>query len=192
MNDPQYVPPYYPQQPQQKPAPPVPPRSGGWTPILIFTCLALGFTASAVEYERVRVVGERNRASVLAADDSVIQGRMEDLGKFLADSQTRWIHLTNPNNSADARAVVAWNAQTQSGYLFSDQLPAVDAGTNFELWSLHGSDDPQSVAAIAPKAGVSVYPFRFQSGGFVIGDRLEITTGPRSISKSPILSGEID
>ena len=195
MNDPQYVPPYasshQSQPPQRIPAPPIRQRST-WTPILIVTCLALGFTASAVEYERARAVGERDRAQVLAADDSVIQGRFEDLGKFLADSQTRWIHLANPQNSAGVHALVAWNAQSQTGYLFCDQLPALDSGINYELWTLRDPENPQSVAAIAPQAGASVYPFRFLSGGLVIGTRLEITAGPRSISKSPILSGEID
>jgi len=192
MNDPQYVPPYQPQQPQQRPSPYVRPRSSGWTPILIFACLALGFTASAMEYERARAVGERNRANVLAADNSVVQGRMEDLGKFLSDSQTHWIRLTNADHTADVHALVAWNAQSQAGYLFCDQLPALDPGANYELWTLHSSDDAQSVAAIAPQAGASVYPFRFQSGGLIIGNRLEITAGPRSMSKSPFLTGEID
>jgi hypothetical protein len=172
MSDPQYVPPYYPQQQSQKaPVQIVYRRTGGWTPILIFACLALGFTASAVEYERARAVGERDRANLLAADDSVVAGRIEDLGKFLADSQTRWIRLTDPQNTVGMHAVVAWNAQNQSGYLFCDQLPPLDAGTSYELWTLHGSDDPQSVAAIAPQAGASVYPFRLQSGGMVIGNR---------------------
>jgi hypothetical protein len=192
MNDPQYVPPYYPQQPQKTVAPIVYRRSTAWTPILIFACLALGFTASAVEYERARVVGERDRANILAADDSVVAGRIEDLGKFLADSQTRWIRLTNPQNTIGIHAVVAWNAQSQSGYLFCDQLTPLDGGNNYELWTLHGSDDPQSVGAVAPEAGASVYPFRLKGEGMVIGNRLEITAGPRSESKTPILSGAID
>ena len=192
MNDPQYVPPYYPQQPQKPAGAIVYRRSTAWTPILIFACLGLGFAASAVEYERARAVGERDRANILAADDSVAAGRIEDLGKFLADSQTHWMRLTNPANSIGIHAVLAWNAQSQSGYLFCDQLPPLDGGNHYELWTLRGSDDPQSIGTIAPQAGVSVYPFRLQSGGLVIGNRLEITAGPRSESKSPILSGEID
>src|SRR5215469_16800728 len=112
MSEPQPDLSYQPQQPA-RPAPYVPRASTtSWTPILILTCLALGFTASAVEYERARAVGERSRASVLAADNSVAHGRMEDLGKFLSDSQTRWIRLTSPDHASALHAVVAWNAQS--------------------------------------------------------------------------------
>jgi hypothetical protein len=193
MSEPQHVPSYQAQQPV-RPAPYTPRGSStSWTPILIFTCLALGFCASAVEYERARAVGERGRASVLAADNSVAHGRMEDLGKFLSDSQTHWIRLGSPDHASALHAVVAWNGQSQSGYLFCDQLPALDPGAEYQLWTLaSASADPKAVAAIAPQAGVSVYPFHFQSGSLVIGNRIEITAGSRSNSSSAILSGEID
>jgi hypothetical protein len=192
MSDPQYVPSYPPQASGAQPAPRGPQRSGSWTPILIFTCLALGFAASAVEYERTRAVGERNRANVMAADDSVSQGRMEDLGKFLSDSRTRWIHLSNPDDVGGMRGVIAWNPESQSGYFFCDRLPVLDAGSRYELWALPGTGDPESVATISPQAGMSVYPFHFLSGSVVAGNRLEITAGPRTESKGAILSGEID
>jgi hypothetical protein len=191
MSDPQHIPSYQP-NPPVRPAPYVPRSSFSWTPVFIFTCLALGFAASAVEYERARAVGERGRASVLAADNSVTHGQMEDLGKFLSDSQTRWIRLTNPDHGSPLHAVVAWKGAALSGYLFCDQLPALDAGSDYQLWTRSSSAEPQSIATIAPEAGVSVYPFHFQSGALVIGNRLEMTAGPRSNANSAILAGEIE
>jgi hypothetical protein len=152
--------------------------------------LALGFTASAVEYEQARVKGERERAGVLAAADSEMQGRLEDLGKFIADPQTRVIRLTGENSSLISNAVIVWNATEEKGYLLCDELKTLEPAMMYELWIKHGTDEPMKVAGIEPRPGMSVYLFR--ASGVKSQDRLEITAGPPSTGKSPILSGEFD
>jgi hypothetical protein len=156
----------------------------------VLACLALGFTASAVQYERLRVKGERERAGLLATADSEVEGQLEDLGKFLAEPETRLIRLTRADSSPIANAVIAWNASQQKGYLLCDDLRALDPAMAYELWVRRGSDEPMRIAGIEPKAGVSVYQFR--ASGVKSQDRLEITAGPPSVGKSPILSGEFD
>ncbi len=166
----------------------------GWGTTLVLACLALGFTASAVEYERVQVKGERDRVGLLGAADSEVEGKLEDLGKFLAEPQTSVIRLTRPDSGADsspiANAALAWNGSQQKGYLLCDELRALDPAVMYELWIRRGSDEPMKIAGIEPKAGVSVYLFR--ASGVKSQDRLEITAGPPSAGKSPILSGEFD
>ncbi len=103
-----------------------------WPMVLFFACLGLGFAASAVEYERVTATAQRNRADVLAAVDSVMEGRMEDLGKFLSNPQTQLIHLASTADSGFAGAVIAWNSSEQRGYLMCDQLPVLNEGDKYE------------------------------------------------------------
>jgi hypothetical protein len=157
--------------------------------LLIFACLALGFAASAVQYERLAATSQRNRAELLATADSRTEGQLEDLGKFLSQPQTRMIRLTGPAGSSVANAAIAWNAATGRGYLLCDQLPVLDGG--YEIWLLHGHDDPVKIATLSAKAGQSVYLFQAwrEMDGKI---RLQITAGPRSSGKAPILAGEIE
>jgi hypothetical protein len=162
----------------------------GWAGVLVFACLALGFAASAVQYERVAVTSQRNRAEILATADSRVEGQLEDLGKFLSDPQTRMIRLTGSAGSPVANAVIAWNTAARRGYLLCDQLPVLDSGNGYELWALHGGDEAVKIATIVAKAGDSVY--LFQAWRAMDGKiRLQITAGPRSSGKPPILAGEI-
>jgi hypothetical protein len=159
--------------------------------LLIFACLALGFAASAVQYERIAATSQRNRAELLATADSRMEGQLEDLGKLLSEPQTRMIRLTGSPGSSVANAVIAWNAAARRGYLLCDQLPVLDSGSGYELWALHGSDDPVKIATIVAKAGDSVY--LFQAWREMEGKiRLQITAGPRSSGKPPILVGDIE
>ena len=160
-----------------------------WLSLLVLACLAMGFAASAVQYERIAATNQRNRAELLATADSRMEGQLEDLGKFLSQPQTRIIRLTGSAGSSIANAVIAWNAAAGRGYLLCDQLPVLDCG--YEIWVLHGGDDPVKIATIVAKAGDSVY--LFQALGAMDGKiRLEITAGPRSSDKPPILVGEIE
>jgi hypothetical protein len=164
------------------------PRRSNWAGILVIACLALGFTSSAVEYERSRARSERDRANVLATADSEVEGRLEDLGKFLAGPQTRLIRLSGLDPSAP-EAVIAWNSSLRRGYLLCDQLPALDAQVDYEVWVIHGSDAPARLAGVNPLAGVSVYPLQAVQD-IEEKDHLEITAGPRSVGKSPMFSGD--
>jgi hypothetical protein len=157
---------------------------------LVLACLALGFTASAVEFERVQMKGEQDRAGLLATADSEVEGQLEDLGKFLAQPGTRVIRLTGADSSPIADAVMAWNASEQKGYLLCDELKALEPAMVYEMWVRRGTDEPMRIAGIEPKAGASVYLFR--ANGVKSQDHLEITAGPPSAGKSPILSGEFD
>jgi hypothetical protein len=165
-------------------------QGSSWATTLILACLALGFTASAVEYERVRVRSEQERAEWLSTADSSMEGQFEDLGKFLADPQTRLIRLTGLESSPLPSAAIAWNTSEQKGYLLCDQLPALNAGMAYEVWVRRGSDAPIRIAGIQPEAGSSVYLFR--ATGVKSRDRLEISAGPPSAGKTPILTGEFE
>src|SRR5580658_4548372 len=107
-----------------------------WAGSLILACLGLGFAASAVEFERVAATAQRNRANTLAAVDSVYEGRLEDIGKFLSDPQTRLIRLAPSDDAGISSAVVAWNAAAQRGYLLCDDLPVLNSGNNYEMWAI--------------------------------------------------------
>jgi hypothetical protein len=163
----------------------------GWSIILVFACVALGFTASAADYERIAATSERNQRELLATECSAVEGQLEDLGKFLADPHTRLIPLAGSGEFAADPAAIAWNAVERHGYFLCDDLPVLDSGRGYELWASQGMDDPVKVAMWDIKPGASVYPFRFWQpiAGKV---RLEITAGPRSAQKSPVFAGEIE
>jgi hypothetical protein len=163
----------------------------GWSIVLVFACVALGFTASAADYERIVATSERNHAELLGTECSAVEGKIEDLGKFLADPNTRLIPLAGSGEFAANPAAIAWNAVEQHGYFLCDDLPVLDSGRGYELWALHGMNDPVKVAIWDVKPGASVYPFRVWEpmAGKI---RLEITAGPRSVEKSPVFAGEIE
>jgi len=163
----------------------------GWSLILIFACVALGFTAAAAEYERAAATSERNHAEILATECSAAEGHLEDLGKFLADPHTRLFSLNGAVGFARNNAVVAWNSAMRQGYFMCDDLPIRDVGSGYEIWALHNSEAPVKVATIDAKPGASVYPFRTsqENTGKI---RLEVTAGPRSVENSPVFAGEIE
>jgi hypothetical protein len=161
-----------------------------WAGSLILACLGLGFAASAVEYERVAATAQRNRADTLAAMDSVHEGRLEDVGKFLSNPQTRLIRLAPSDDAAVSSAVIAWNSAEQRGYLFCDELPVLDTGERYELWAV-GAANPVKLASIEARVGSSVYAFQAETA--IAGKtRVEVTAGARSGNKVAILAGEID
>jgi hypothetical protein len=167
------------------------PHSTGWSIIFVFACVALGFTASAADYERIVATSERNQAGLLGTECSAVEGQIEDLGKFLADPNTRLIPLVGSGEFAAAPAAIAWNSVQRHGYFLCDDLPVLDSGRGYELWARHGMDDAVKVAGWDAKPGASVYPFRVwePTAGKM---RLEITAGPRSGEKSPAFAGEIE
>ena len=118
------------------------PHGTGWSIVLVFACVALGFTASAADYERIVANSERNQAGLLGTECSAVEGQIEDLGKFLADPNTRLIPLVGSGEFAAAPAAIAWNSVQRHGYFLCDDLPVLDSGRGYELWALHGMDDP--------------------------------------------------
>jgi hypothetical protein len=163
----------------------------GWSLILIFACVALGFTASAADYERIAATGERNHAELLATECSSVEGQLEDLGKFLADPQTRLISMTRQTGFAASPGVIAWNTAQGHGYFLCDGLPILNAGHGYELWAIQGTNDPVKLATFDAKPGISVYPLEDEQG--MSGKmRLELTAGPRSMEKNPVFAGDIE
>jgi len=165
-------------------------RGPGWSLVLVVACVALGFSASAAEYERVAASSERNRAEVLATTCSTVEGQLEDIGKFMAAPHTRIVTLQPLPGMATSSAVIAWNSSQQDGYFLCDDLPVLDAGSGYEIWALHAGDDPVKVATVNAKPGASVYPFR--SWAIPGKLRIEVTSGPRSAAKTPIFAGDIE
>jgi hypothetical protein len=168
-----------------------PSHRSGWSVVLVFACVALGFVASMAEYERINASTERNRAELLATSYSTVEGQLEDIGKFLADPHTRIISLKGSQGLSSTAAVIAWNTAQQNGYFLCDALPTLDSGTGYEIWTLHENDNPVKIATIDAKPGASVYPFR--SWQSIPGKlRLEVTAGPRSAAKTPVFAGDIE
>jgi hypothetical protein len=167
------------------------PGGTSWAIILVFACIALGFTASAADYERIVANQERDQAGLVATECSVAEGKLEDIGKFLADPHTRLISLSGTGGFATEPAAIAWNSIEQNGYFLCDTLPAQDAGRGYELWALNGMGEPVKVADWDAKPGASVFPFKVEQP-FEAKTRLEITAGPRSADKSPAFAGEIE
>ena len=166
-------------------------HSTGWPVVLVFSCIALGFTASAADYERIAANSERNHAELLATECSNAEGQLEDLGKFLADPHTQLVPLTRSGRFAANPAMIAWNPVERHGYFLCDHLPVFDAGQGYQLWALRGMDDPAKLATLDAKPGISVYPFRLWQG--MVGKmRLEITAGARLADKSPAFAGDIE
>lgn len=170
-------------------APDLRPRRANWSGTLILACLALGFTASAIKVEQSRIRSEQDRANILATADSAVESRLEDLGRFLAEPQTRLVRLSRLDPSA-SDAVIAWNSSLRRGYLLCDGLPPLDPQVDYEMWVMRGSGAPVRLAGVNARAGISAYPFQ-ADGDLEQKDHVEITAGPREAGKSPIFSGDI-
>jgi hypothetical protein len=158
-----------------------------WAVILVLACLALGLVGGVVQWERGRADVEQRRAVSMAVHDSLLQAQREDLGKLLADPQTRMVRLLPSDGSRVTQAVIAWNPAQQTGFLFCDQLPALDSGVSYEIWATRDAE-PSPISRIDARPGLSVYRFR-PDGGLNAVRRWEITAGPRSADAAPILVG---
>lgn len=180
--------------PAQRPSIPVVDKhtpSFGWGALLIAACLALGLLGSLAQYERFQFKAQRIRADDLGATESLIAAQNEDLGRFLAEPQTRLIRLTCTNSSPAVNAALLLNPAKQVGYLLCDQLQVLDHGVQYEIWATGASEEARQMAGIDARAGVSVYPFKtdLELKG---ANHVEITAGPRSSGNGPILVGDMD
>jgi hypothetical protein len=163
----------------------------GWGGALVVACLILGVLGSLVQYERSELRSEQARAAGFQTEDSLMEARSEDLGRFLAQPQTRLIRLTGTDASSDVEAALALNPAKPMGYFLCDQLQALDHGSHYEIWTRSGAEEARQMGGIDARPGVSVYPFKADLD-LKGANRVEITAGPRSAGNGPIFVGEMD
>jgi hypothetical protein len=161
-----------------------------WAGALVLTCLALGFLAAMLELEQARTNAAREYAKATATSYVLQQARNEDLGKNLADENTRLVHLQSNEDSQPLGAALALNEKLDWGALFCDALTPLGAGAKYEVWGLGTGGTATQLGAIAPEAGQSVYPFSWT--GSVTGvQRIEINSGDRAGGATLIYTGSL-
>ena len=170
---------------------PTPPSNRqSWGGVLILACLGMGLLAAMVEIERSRANSERDYARATSTTYVLQQARLEDLGKNLADGNTRIVHLQSSGIAQSGPAALALNENLRWGALFCDRLAPLDGGKPYEIWAIGGNGAPTELSGVAPQSGVSVYPFTWSSDPGRI-KRVEIDSGDRAAGAALIFQGSI-
>ncbi len=167
-----------------------PPSRQSWAGVLVLACLAIGLLAAMLEMERARANSERDYARVTSTTYVLQQARLEDLGKNLADGNTRIVHLQSSGIAQSAGAALALNQNLHWGALFYDGLAPLDGAKPYEIWAIGAGGAATELSAVAPESGVSVYPFSWTGDPGPIG-RIEINSGDRAAGAALIFNGSL-
>ena len=151
-------------------------------------CVAMGILGAYVEVQGTRLSDEKAIANSLKTSATVLQSRDEDVGRVMADAHTRFIHLVGSDGTPAASATAAWNQAMGSGFLFCDQLPAIDSGLKYQVWMIDSGNEAVSLGVLDAQPGVSVYDFH-PGGPIGVPVRIEVTAGGRRAGKPPVLTG---
>jgi hypothetical protein len=170
---------------------PNPPSSRqSWSGVLVLACLAIGLLAAMLEMERSRANSERDYARATSTTYVLQQARLEDLGKNLADQNTRIVRLQSLGNAQSGSAALALNQNLRWGALFYDALAPLDGGKPYEIWAVGPSGTATELSGVAPEPGISVYPFSWTIDPGPIS-RIEINSGDRAAGAALIFNGSI-
>jgi hypothetical protein len=150
-----------------------------WAGILVLACLALGLLAAMVELERSQSLSDRQYAKATATSYIVQQARLEDLGKTLADKNTRLIHLQSSADHSMAGAALAVNQTLHSADLFCDGLLPLDSDQKYQVWGITPDGAATHLGDVTAEPGVSVYPFSWTPDLTGLA-RIEINSGDRA------------
>jgi hypothetical protein len=159
-----------------------------WGAPLFFACLSMGLLAAFISVEWSRLANEQDLTNSLKTAATLAQSRDEDLGRLLADPNTRVVKLVAGDGSSIHNASAAWNPRLESGFLFCDQLPVLDAPAKYHVWLIDSDSSAISLGALDAKPGVSVYTFTAERPAQSAA-RIEITSGDRQPGKAPLLTG---
>jgi hypothetical protein len=166
---------------------PQPPRQT-WAGVLILSCLAIGLLCAMFELECSQVNSERDEAKLTAAGYVLQQARQEDFGKYLADGNTRLIHLQSSTDAAQA-AGLAINQPLHWGTLLCDSLVPLNPGQQYEIWAIGAGGETTRLAGVTAQAGISVYPFQWNSAVSIL--RIEVNAGARTDGGVLIYAGSL-
>jgi hypothetical protein len=164
-------------------------RISTWAATIVIACLALGFMGAIIQSLGRALGREQNIANQTKSAAEYAQSINEDVGKLLADPQTKLVRLTSAS-LLSADAAIAWNGARHDGALFCDQLPMLPASQPYEIWAIGGADQGAKVVEVRPEPGVSVYPFHYSDTPERL-TRFEITAGARDAARQPVLTGTI-
>jgi hypothetical protein len=166
-----------------------------WGGTLVLACLALGLCGSAIQIERAQVARERAHMAALAAASSLLESQQEDLGKLLADPQTRLVALHAADAAAIGQATFAWNDHLQQGAIFCDHLPVSESGLPYVIQAYNGSSSgpaspPVQIGSLQVRPGVSVYFFQSTSAVQPVR-RIEVVPPGNAVASQPMLYATI-
>jgi hypothetical protein len=180
-----------------------------WGATLIIACLALGLSAGVIQLERAQIAQQRNRMAAVTAAASLRESQEEDLGKLLADPETRLVPFEA--DAAIGQATVAWNERLQQGAIFCDHLPISDSGQPYAVVAYDSppgqpaTDQPGSghagkdrtitgqsrqIATLQVRPGVSVYFFSSGSPIHLVR-RIEVISSDNSPNGRPMLYANV-
>ncbi len=161
-----------------------------WGASLVIACLALGFVSAVVVCERNLFTSERGHAIELNNAMATLEARDWELGRVMADPQTRFIPLSGMNSTFQ-NAMLVWNYSRQFGVLCCDQLPALNSELQYQIWALSRvshKNAPQFLGQVNAVPGTSIYPFRSSQSPLQF-DRIEVTAGPWTADAQSVLGG---
>lgn len=143
---------------------------------------------AALEIKAANLSAERNRlqsrVSDLEAERNKLQISIAALQKRDPLAGIRTVALApQANTSATGTAVAAWDTQQQTGTLNAAQLPAPEAGKDYQLWIIPPSGAPISAGVIA-NPGAGNIPFQASQPVPQVG-ALAISLEPKGGSQSP-------
>jgi hypothetical protein len=122
-------------------------------------CLALGFVTSWGAYEVHQRVSQEAGATIARDNLSMVSSQQYDLGRLLADPNTKIVNLVPSLQGSPVRvASVAWNQQQQRGYLFCEDL-GDGTGKRYQIWIIPQSGDSKTVIIGPIEPGRSVFTF---------------------------------
>jgi hypothetical protein len=132
----------------------------GWGGALVMACLALGFVTSWASYEMHQRVAQQANESQARHDLDLLWSSQSDLGRLLADPRTKLVQLSPAGIDSPVRvASVAWNQESQSGAVFSEDL-GDGSGREYQIWLVPASGAATAVAFGPGEPGRAVYLFR--------------------------------
>jgi hypothetical protein len=127
-----------------------------WGAALIVACLALGFVSSWAVYEMHTRIADQVNAVTYRHDLDMLAGQQSDLGRLLADPRTKLVRLA-PVDASISRISVAWNQESQTGAVFSENL-ADGGGHWYQLWLMPAAGRATIVSFGPTEPGRAVYP----------------------------------
>jgi hypothetical protein len=146
--------------------------SGDWGTALVFACFAIGLILSWGTYEMRQRIAQEESTRRFRHDIDAVTSRQRDLGRLLADPRTKLIRLLpTGQNSLPVWAAVAWNDQSQTGALFSDDL-FLRGSRRYQLQLVPSSGLATSMLVGPSAPGQTVYFFNPAPGNSASPDQI--------------------
>ena len=177
----------------QAPTPPAEARRGGLWAAAASVALLLSLAANAILYSRWQqtsadLVAAQNSQARFAQTSQVVERRLqgaESQLKVLRSPEYKLVALAGTPAHAKARARVLYNAATHRVFLDVQELPALPAGKQYQLWALDkGKPVDAGVLAANTAAGAGLQ----QMKDIASAQTFAMTVEPTGGSVGPTLS----